>query len=77
MLETLYNYFGFVGSLIFSFVIFIFFVFWIAGVAGITSRNRPPVKQIIFFSLAIFIPPYPVLWLIADMIKQKRQLRRL
>ncbi len=77
MLETLYNYFGFAGSLLVSFIIFTFFVFWIAGVAGITSRNRPPVKQVIFFSLAIFVPLYPVLWLIADMIKQKKQLRRL
>lgn len=77
MLETLYNYFGFTGSLIVAFIIFLFFVFWIAGVAGICSRNRPPHRQWIFFSLAIFIPVYPVFWLIADMIKQKRQLRRL
>jgi hypothetical protein len=77
MLESLYNYFGFAGSLFVSFVIFIFFVFWIAGVAGITSKKRTPVRQVIFLSLAIFVPIYPVLWLIADMIKQKKQLRRL
>jgi len=77
MLETLYNFFGFAGSLLFSLFIFAFFVFWMAGVAGICLRKRPPVRQFIFFSLAIFIPVYPVLWLIADMIKQKRELRRL
>jgi hypothetical protein len=77
MLETLYNYFGFAGSIFVSFFIFMLFVFWIAGVAGITSRNRPPLRQFIFFTLAVFVPIYPILWLIADMIKQKKQLRRL
>lgn len=77
MLETLYNYFGLIGSLVVAFLSFIFFVFWMAGVAGICTRERPPVRQGIFFALAIFIPVYPVAWLIADMIKQKRELRRL
>lgn len=77
MLETLHSYFGFTGSIIVSLLGFFFFVFWIAGVAGITSKKRTPGRQVIFFSLAIFVPPYPVVWLIADMIKQKRELRRL
>lgn len=77
MLQTLHNYFGFGGSLIVAFLAFVFFVFWMAGVAGICTRERPIHKQLIFFSLAIFIPFYPVLWLIADMIKQKRELKRL
>lgn len=77
MLETLYNYFGLIGSLAVAFLSFIFFVFWMAGVAGICTRNRPPIRQFIFFSLAIFVPVYPVFWLIADMIKQKKELRRL
>ncbi|TVQ02120.1 MAG: hypothetical protein EA359_12275 [Balneolaceae bacterium] len=77
MLETLYNYFGFAGSIFVSFLMFMFFVFWVAGIAGISSKNRPTHRQIIFFTLAVLVPVYPVLWLIADMIKQKRQLRRL
>ena len=77
MLETLHNYFGFAGSLVVSLLVFLFFIFWIAGVAGICSRERQPARQLIFFSLAIFIPPYPVAWLIADMVKQKRQLKKL
>lgn len=77
MLETLYNYFGFVGSLLVAFLGFIFFIFWMAGVAGICSMKRVRYRQIIFFSLAVFVPIYPVLWLIADMIKQKKQLKRL
>jgi ABC-type polysaccharide/polyol phosphate export permease len=77
MLENLYNYFGFTGSLIVAFFAFIFFVFWIGGVAGICSVKRPLHRQLIFFSLAVLIPVYPVAWLIADMIKQKKQLRKL
>lgn len=77
MLETLYNIFGFAGSLIVSFLVFMFFVFWIAGVAGIVESDRIQSRQIVFFSLAIFVPIYPVIWLIADMIRQKKQLRKL
>ena len=77
MLETLYNTFGFAGSLIVAFLIFMFFVFWMAGVAGICSKDRGYPRQLIFLALAIFIPIYPVLWLIDDMIKQKKQLKRL
>ncbi len=77
MLETLYNYFGFAGSLIVAMLAFFFFIFWIAGVAGICAKKRPPVRNTIFISLAVFIPIYPIFWVIADMIKQKRELRRL
>lgn len=77
MLETVHNIFGFTGSLLFSFLVFIFFVFWMAGVAGIVQGDRKQSRQIIFFSLAIFVPIYPVIWLIADMIRQKKQLRKL
>lgn len=77
MLETLHNIFGFAGSLIVSFLVFMFFVFWMAGVAGIVESDRIQSRQIVFFSLAIFVPIYPVIWLIADMIRQKKQLRKL
>lgn len=77
MLETLYNYFGFVGSIFVTFLMFLSFVFWVAGIAGISSKQRPAHRQIVFFTLAVLVPIYPVLWLISDMIKQKRQLRRL
>lgn len=77
MLESVHNLFGFTGSLIVSFLVFMFFVFWMAGVAGIVQGDRKQSRQIIFFSLAIFVPVYPVIWLIADMIRQKKQLRKL
>ena len=77
MLETLHEIFGFAGSLIVSFLIFLFFVFWMAGVAGICSGDRSQSRQIIFYALAILVPIYPVLWLIADMIRQRKQLKKL
>ncbi|MEX0646612.1 MAG: hypothetical protein WEA56_00540 [Balneolaceae bacterium] len=77
MLQTLYNYFGFTGSLLLAFFLFIFFVFWMAGVAGICSKKRSSKRQVIFVSLAVFVPVYPVLWLIADMIEQKKELQKL
>ena len=77
MLQTLYNYFGFTGSLLLAFFLFLFFVFWMAGVAGICSKKRISNRQLIFVSLAVFIPVYPVLWLIADMIEQKNELQKL
>lgn len=77
MLETVHKIFGFAGSLIFSFIVFLFFVFWMAGVAGIVQGDRKQSRQMTFIALAIFIPVYPVIWLIADMIRQKKQLRKL
>lgn len=77
MLETLYNYFGFTGSLLLAFFLFLFFVFWMAGVAGISSKQRNSLRQIVFISLAVFVPIYPVLWLISDMTEQKKKLRSL
>ena len=77
MLETLHDIFGFAGSLVVSFLIFMFFVCWMAGVAGIVQGDRKQSRQIVFYTLAIFVPIYPVIWLIADMVRQKKQLRKL
>jgi hypothetical protein len=77
MLETLHNYFGFTGSLLVAFISFIFLIFWIAGVAGICSKKRPAGRQAVYFTLAILVPPYPVFWLITDMIQQSKELKRL
>jgi hypothetical protein len=77
MLESFYNNFGFVGSLIIALMIFMFFIFWMAGVAGICKEHDNEKKSILRLVLAIFIPFYPVFWIISDMISQKRQLKRL
>lgn len=77
MLQTLYNYFGFAGSLLLAFLLFLFFVFWMAGVAGICTQKKHSRQQMIFVTLAVFVPVYPVIWLIIDMITQKKELRQL
>lgn len=77
MLETLYYYFGFVGALLVSLLFFFFLIFWMAGVAGICNHAEKDTPNKFLLFLAIIIPLYPVIWIIMDMIKQKRELRRL
>lgn len=77
MLETVYNNFGFVGSLVISLAIFFFFIFWMAGVAGICQEHEGKKTILIRLLIAILVPIYPVFWLISEMILQKRQLKRL
>jgi len=77
MLETVYNNFGFVGSLVVSLGIFFFFIFWMAGVAGICREHDGEKTMIVRLFFGIVIPIYPVFWLIAQMISQKRQLKKL
>lgn len=77
MLENVYNTFGFVGSLVVALGIFFFFIFWMAGVAGICHEKENGTKQYSYLLFAIIIPLYPVIWIIWDMIVQKRELRRL
>lgn len=77
MLQTLHDIFGFAGSMIVSFLVFMFFVFWMAGVAGLCDTYRDEARQNIFLAVGILVPVYPVAWLIVDMIKQKKKLRKL
>ncbi|REL38191.1 hypothetical protein DYD21_06165 [Rhodohalobacter sp. SW132] len=77
MLETVYNNFGFLGSLVVSLGIFFFFIFWMAGVAGICKEHEGQKGTIARLFFGILIPVYPVFWLIAEMISQKRQLNKL
>jgi hypothetical protein len=77
MLETVYNNFGFAGSLVISLFIFFFFIFWMAGVAGICDEHQGKRTTIVHLFFAVLVPPYPVIWLISEMISQKRKLNRL
>ncbi len=77
MLESFYNNFGFVGSLVLALLIFLFFIFWMGGVAGLCREHDSQKDSIFRLVLAVLIPIYPVVWLILDMISQKKQLRRL
>jgi len=77
MLETVYNNFGFVGSLVISLGIFFFFIFWMAGVAGICQEHDDNKGTIFLLFLAIIIPIYPVGWLLVEMITQRNKLKEL
>jgi len=77
MLESLYNNFGFLGSLVVSLFIFFFFIFWMAGVAGICDEHQGKRTTIVHLFFAVLVPVYPVIWLIAQMISQKRKLKNL
>jgi len=75
MLENLYQSFGILGSLLISLSIFILIIFWVAGIAGLTDSSQRNIKtwQII---LSVIFPPFPVGWLIFDMIRQYKQMNQ-
>jgi len=69
MLENLYQTFGIFGSLVVALIIFLLIIFWVAGIAGLTDRSQRAIKtwQIV---LSVLFPPFPVIWLIYDMVRQ-------
>ena len=72
MLKTFYELFGFFGALVLSLALFMFFIFWIAGIAGITlpvDGGKPKFNKWEVI-VAIFIPIYPIYWIIRDIIEQ-------
>jgi hypothetical protein len=77
MLQSFYENFGFLGALFLAVFMFIFFIFWMAGMAGITlpydgGRKKGHNWQI---ALAVFVPIYPVAWLIYDMYMQRKYMK--
>lgn len=77
MLESVYEIFGFVGTLTISLLAIFFLIFWMAGVAGICKNHDVDGTPYVRLFLSILIPIYPVIWIIADMISQKKELKRL
>lgn len=74
MLQTFYNNFGFLGSILIAFFIFISFIFWMAGVAGISQLPESKRKNVrLFFS--ILFPPFPIIWLFVDMYQQSQLMK--
>jgi hypothetical protein len=72
MLKSFYELFGFFGALLLSLALFIFFIFWLAGLAGITlpvDGGKPKFNKWEVL-VAVFIPIYPIYWLIRDIIEQ-------
>lgn len=78
MLQTFYDLFGFFGALGLSLALFLFFILWIAGIAGITlpvDGGKPKFNKWEVV-VAIFIPIYPIYWLIRDVIEQHVFMRK-
>lgn len=74
MLQTIYNNFGFIGSITISFLIFLSFVFWMAGVAGISQLKESKKKNAKLVFSVIF-PPFPIVWLFVDMHRQSQLMK--
>lgn len=78
MLATFYDLFGFFGALFLSLALFTLFIFWAAGVAGITlpvDGGKPKYNnwEVV---LAILFPPYPIYWIVRDIIEQHMFMRK-
>lgn len=75
MLENLFQTFGVMGALTISLVVFLIFVFWVAGIAGFTDSQSGNLKPF-QIALCVLFPPFPVVWLITDMVRQHRAMRQ-
>lgn len=75
MIKWLYNEFGFFGTGVVSSLFLLLFVLWIAGLAGIGTLPDAEKSKKVKMLLAIFIPPYPMIWLVYDIFRQKKALR--
>lgn len=73
MLENLYQTFGILGSLIVSLLVFVFIIFWIAGIAGISDSTHRNARTWQLVASVLF-PPYPVVWLVYDMVRQYKMM---
>ncbi|MCH8567731.1 MAG: hypothetical protein LAT67_05685 [Balneolales bacterium] len=71
MLRSLYEQIGFFPTLFLSISLFIAVIFWAAGIAGIIAgRDLKKPASNFTIALCIFVPVYPIIWLIFDMIRQ-------
>lgn len=75
MLETFYKTFGFLPALLISFLLFMLFIFWMAGVAGICRKKKDDQSEMNII-LAVFVPVYPIIWLISEMVRERKLLKR-
>lgn len=75
MLQWMHNEFGLVGSLILAYILFILFIFWISGLAGINESRNSDKRKMNMIILGVFFPPYPILWLIKEILRQHRVLK--
>lgn len=73
MLKIFYDAMGFGVSLLSAFLLFILFIFWIAGLSGIViAQKEKNVVNIWQIVVAVVLFPYPVFWMIQQMIRQRQ-----
>ena len=72
MLPWFYETFGLIGSLILFLFFFTMLIFWISGFAGILHSRNSDRKKNVLLGISIFVPPFPIFWLIRDIWRQHK-----
>ncbi|MFW6347684.1 MAG: hypothetical protein ACOC2C_03615 [Cyclonatronaceae bacterium] len=76
MLQQIFEALGFFPTLFFVLASFFAFIFWLAGIAGILQANEgKPVKENMMIFVCILLPPYPVIWLLIDIVRQAGRIK--
>jgi len=77
MIRGIYLEFGFFLTLVVCVMIVISFIFWLAGIAGLLANpDRKKGADFATLMLCVFVPPYPIIWLLGDMMREYLTLRR-
>ncbi len=75
MIRSLYTEFGFFPTMTISLGMVILTILWIAGISGLIGNPERKDKASTFtLLLCLFVPPYPIIWLIYDVIRQQRRI---
>ena len=76
MLQQIFEALGFFPTLFFILGSFFAFIFWLAGIAGILQANEGrPVRENVMILVCILLPPYPVIWLLIDVVRQAGRIK--
>lgn len=76
MLQQIFEQLGFFPTLFFVLGCFFGLIFWMAGIAGIVQEHGgKPAKAPTLYALCILVPPYPVIWLLIDIVRQAARIR--
>lgn len=76
MLQQIFEQLGFFPTLFFVLGSFFAFIFWMAGIAGIMQANKGnPTRENVMIAICVLIPPYPVIWLLFDIVRQSGRIK--
>ncbi|NBW69822.1 MAG: hypothetical protein EBR32_00180 [Bacteroidetes bacterium] len=78
MLKTIFEHFGFIGSLALSLLLFVLFILWMSGIAGITQPldgGKPRYKQWMVW-VSILFPPFPIIWIVHNLTNHNRLMKK-